>query len=157
MKSLNDQLAIYGQQHTNKINLLTHYIGVPAIIFALLMLLNWISIDIAAQFQISFSWIAIIATLVYYFLLNGRLAAAATVALVVITVIATLLARPMPTIFSAVLFLILFVGGWALQFIGHYFEKRKPAFLISIKQLLVGPLFVLVEALKTLGIAKYFI
>ena len=155
MKSLKDQIAIYRKQHTNKINLLTHYIGIPAIIFSLLMFLNWISIDVATKVQISFSWIAVIAILVYYFSLNVRLAAAAAVVLIVMAVMATLLARPTPTLFSTLLFLILFFGGWALQFIGHYFEKQKPAFLISVKQLLIGPLFVLTEAIEALGLTQY--
>ena len=72
MKSLAEQLTVYQQQHKNKINLLTHYIGIPMIIFSLLMLFNWISIDIATRWQISFSWIFLIATLVYYFFLNVR-------------------------------------------------------------------------------------
>lgn len=157
MKSLASQLSIYQQQHTHRINLMTHYVGIPAIIFSLLMVFNWISIDIATQFQVTFSWILLAATLVYYFLLNVRLALCATIIMVILTFIAAWIARPTPTITSAVIFLILFVGGWALQFIGHYFEGRKPAFLISLSQLLIGPLFVLVEALQAMGVAKYFI
>jgi uncharacterized membrane protein YGL010W len=47
----------------------------------------------------------------------------------------------------------LFVGGWALQFLGHYFEGRKPAFLDDLKGLLDGPLFLLAEVAFALGIA----
>jgi uncharacterized membrane protein YGL010W len=40
----------------------------------------------------------------------------------------------------------LFVGGWALQLIGHkVFEKNKPAFLTDPYYLLVGPAWVAVE------------
>jgi len=155
MKSLSEQLFTYKQQHTNKMNLLLHYIGIPTIIFSLLMLLNWISIDIATHWQISFSWILLLATLVYYFLLNLRLAIVATIVMIPFTFIAILIARPSPTLFSGTLFFILFIGGWALQFVGHYFEKQKPAFMINASQLLIGPLFVLMEALEALGLAKY--
>ena len=155
MKSLNEQLMTYQQQHTNKLNRLTHYVGIPLIIFSLLMLLNWISIDIATKWQISFAWIFLIATAVYYFLLNIRLAIVATVLLIVMLFIAAWFAKPTPTIFSGSLFLILFIGGWVLQFVGHFFEKQKPAFFFSAKQLLIGPLFVLLEALTALGVVKY--
>lgn len=156
MKSLQEQLSTYQQQHTNRINLMTHYIGIPAVIFSLLMLLNWISIDIATRYQITFAWIAVIVTLIYYFYLQIRLALCATIIMIILTFVASWIARPTPTLTSAVIFLILFIGGWLLQFIGHYFEGRKPAFLISLSQLLIGPLFVLVEALQAMGVAKYF-
>jgi uncharacterized membrane protein YGL010W len=35
-----------------------------------------------------------------------------------------------------------FVVGWLIQFIGHYYEGRKPAFADDIVGLLVGPMFV---------------
>ncbi|EKD77010.1 MAG: putative membrane spanning protein [uncultured bacterium] len=157
MKSLTEQLATYKQQHTNRMNRLTHYFGIPMIIFSLLMLLNWISIDIATKWQISFAWIFLIGTLAYYFFLNVRLAVAATIIMIPVAGIAMWMARPTPTAFSTSFFLLLFIGGWALQFLGHYFEKQKPAFFLSAQQLLIGPLFVLLEALEALGVAKYVI
>jgi len=45
----------------------------------------------------------------------------------------------------------LFVGGWALQFLGHKFEGMKPAFFDDVKQLLVGPLFVCAEIAFAFG------
>ena len=48
----------------------------------------------------------------------------------------------------------LFVLGWALQFLGHHYEGRKPAFVDDLRGLLVGPMFVLAEALFALGLAK---
>jgi uncharacterized membrane protein YGL010W len=46
----------------------------------------------------------------------------------------------------------LFVLGWVVQFIGHGFEGRKPAFLDDLVGLLVGPLFVVAEAGFLLGL-----
>jgi uncharacterized membrane protein YGL010W len=45
----------------------------------------------------------------------------------------------------------LFVGGWALQFLGHKFEGKKPAFLDDLASLLIGPLFIATEVLFALG------
>ncbi|OGT34566.1 MAG: hypothetical protein A3C44_07005 [Gammaproteobacteria bacterium RIFCSPHIGHO2_02_FULL_39_13] len=157
MKLFQEQLQIYQQQHTNKINLLTHYIGIPCIIFSLLMVFNWVSIDIATKMQISFSWILLTVTLLYYFFLQIRLAICACIVMIPFAYCASWIARPAPTHFSATLFLILFLGGWILQFVGHFFEKQRPAFFLSLSQLLIGPLFVLVEALEAMGIAKYVV
>ncbi|MCY1547117.1 hypothetical protein D9M68_831520 [compost metagenome] len=40
----------------------------------------------------------------------------------------------------------LFVVGWVIQFVGHIFEGRKPAFVDDISGLIIGPLFVVTEA-----------
>jgi hypothetical protein len=47
----------------------------------------------------------------------------------------------------------LFFGGWALQFVGHYFEGRKPAFMDDLRGLLDGPLFLVAEAAFALGLS----
>jgi uncharacterized membrane protein YGL010W len=47
----------------------------------------------------------------------------------------------------------LFVGGWALQFIGHaVFEKSKPSFFADPYYLLVGPVWVTAEWLELFGL-----
>ncbi len=47
----------------------------------------------------------------------------------------------------------LFVGGWALQFAGHYFfEKEKPSFLSDPYYLLIGPVWVAVEYAELFGL-----
>lgn len=48
----------------------------------------------------------------------------------------------------------LFVIGWVFQFIGHYFEGRKPAFVDDIMGLAIGPLFVVAEVVFLLGLRQ---
>jgi uncharacterized membrane protein YGL010W len=48
----------------------------------------------------------------------------------------------------------LFVVGWIIQFVGHYFEGRKPAFMDDIMGLAIGPLFVAAELAFLLGLRK---
>ncbi|TDQ39897.1 uncharacterized protein DUF962 [Thiopseudomonas denitrificans] len=50
--------------------------------------------------------------------------------------------------------LALFVIGWVIQFIGHHYEGRKPAFLDDIMGLAIGPLFVAAELGFLLGWRK---
>ncbi len=47
----------------------------------------------------------------------------------------------------------LFVGGWALQLVGHAFEGKKPAFLDDLRGLLDGPLFLVAEVAFALGLS----
>ena len=48
----------------------------------------------------------------------------------------------------------LFVGGWIIQFVGHAFEGKKPAFVDDLIGLIIGPLFIVVETAFFLGLSK---
>ena len=47
-----------------------------------------------------------------------------------------------------------FAIGWVFQFVGHYYEGRKPAFVDDVMGLVIGPLFVAAEAAFLLGLRK---
>jgi uncharacterized membrane protein YGL010W len=47
---------------------------------------------------------------------------------------------------------IMFFVGWTIQFVGHFYEGRKPAFLDDVIGLLIGPLFVVAELGFMLGL-----
>ena len=47
--------------------------------------------------------------------------------------------------------LAMFVVGWVIQFVGHHYEGRKPAFVDDVSGLIVGPLFVVAELAFMLG------
>jgi len=47
-----------------------------------------------------------------------------------------------------------FVVGWIIQFVGHYYEGKKPAFADDLVGLLIGPMFVTAEALFAMGMAR---
>ena len=46
----------------------------------------------------------------------------------------------------------LFVMGWALQFIGHAIEGRRPSFFKDLQFLLIGPLWLLAAVYRRAGI-----
>jgi uncharacterized membrane protein YGL010W len=48
--------------------------------------------------------------------------------------------------------LIIFVGAWIAQFIGHKLEGKKPSFFEDVQYLWVGPLFVLSKLFEKIGI-----
>ncbi|MNT74574.1 hypothetical protein D3C72_2134020 [compost metagenome] len=48
----------------------------------------------------------------------------------------------------------MFVVGWVIQFVGHHYEGRKPAFVDDVTGLIIGPLFVVAELGFLLGLRK---
>ncbi|MFO1518932.1 MAG: DUF962 domain-containing protein [bacterium] len=44
----------------------------------------------------------------------------------------------------------LFVGGWILQFLGHAFEGKPPAFFKNPKYLVIGPLWLAQKGMRKL-------
>ena len=156
MKSLAQQLNEYRQQHANRTNQITHYVGIPAILISLMLVLSWVSVSFGGHWHLTFAWIAVIALLVYYYFLDVKLAVVMTVILALVNWACTAIAYPTPSKGSLILFLILFIGGWILQFVGHSFEKNKHSFFTGVYQVLVAPLYVLVEAVLALKLGSYF-
>src|SRR5206468_6161488 len=75
MKTLDQQMAVYAAYHRNRWNRLTHFIGVPAIIFAILIPMSWVSLGE----DLSLAHVFLGAVLAYYFLLDVPLALATAV------------------------------------------------------------------------------
>lgn len=153
MKCIAEQLAFYAAYHRNKWNVATHFIGIPAIIIGLLVPMGWVRTDITGL-PVSGALVFVMAVAVYYLLLDWRLTLTILMFIVPAFYVADTIAR-MPWMQSMLWFVLLFAGGWIFQLIGHsVFEKRKPAFMDNIIQLLIGPLFLLEEVIFFLGLRK---
>ena len=141
-----DLLAQYAQYHRDRRNIATHFLGIPLIVFAIGVLLARGSL-----FGINLAWIVCAASAAWY-LTRGNLVLGLAVSLVNAALIA--LAIPLAAGSTASWLgwgLGIFVVGWVLQFIGHYYEGRKPAFVDDLVGLLVGPMFVVAEWLFAAG------
>jgi uncharacterized membrane protein YGL010W len=141
-----DLMAQYAQYHRDKRNIVTHFVGIPLIVFALGILLARFSL-----FGFTLAWITWILSTAWY-LTRGNFVLGAATSVVNAALIA--LAHP----FAGMLFgpwlswgVGAFALGWIIQFIGHYYEGRKPAFVDDVVGLLVGPMFVVGEWLFALG------
>lgn len=153
MKTIAEQLAFYAAYHRHKWNVATHFVGIPAIIIGLLVPLGWLRVEVP-NVPLTGALALIVVVAVYYLLLDTKLALSMLFFIVPAFYAADLLSR-MPWSSSIGWFLVLFVGGWVLQFFGHsVFEKRKPAFVDNLVQLLIGPLFLMAEAVFFLGLRK---
>jgi uncharacterized membrane protein YGL010W len=150
MRAATDLLSGYAQYHRDQRNILSHFIGVPLIVFAIGALLARPAFGVAGL-TLSPAWIVFTATTAWY-LTRGNLALGIAVST---CVGALLLAAHQVADGSTASWLAWGVGsfviGWVIQFIGHWYEGRKPAFVDDLVGLLVGPMFVTAEAMVMLG------
>src|SRR5688500_95710 len=127
MKSLVDRLASYAEYHRDKRNIATHFVGIPMILVGTQAALAKIGIG-----PINAAVGATGLATRYYRALDPSYGNAMGVVLGTTCAIGTAIAA-LPTPIWAGTAATLFVGGWALQFLGHYFEGKKPAFLDDIR------------------------
>jgi uncharacterized membrane protein YGL010W len=152
----------YAHYHRDRRNILTHLVGIPLIVMAVGMLL------VEPVFTVGEYWFTLagvfwlISTL-WYLSLGALLLGVATSAVNGALMWA---AYRTPAWTSAldwpllqgqsvwVLGLGVFFVGWVIQFIGHAFEGRKPAFVDDVVGLMVGPMFVVGEVLMAVGFLR---
>ena len=152
MKNLTDHLSQYAKYHRDERNILTHYAGIPLIVIAIFGLLWWPLFSLAG-ISITPALLLFIASALFYFRLDLRFGLVMLLFSGSCFAIAGYLAAQPTTLWlsSAIA---LFVVGWVLQFIGHYFEGKKPAFVDDLIGLFVGPLFIIAELGFKLGLRK---
>lgn len=149
MKTLEEQMSFYLRYHRNPKNKLTHYFGVPLIMFSLLVLLGLVRLQIG-EVSITAASALAIAVLAYYFRLDAVLAVAMTLFTAVLLIAANRVCA-LGTTAALSVFAATFVGGWTLQLVGHAFEGRKPALVDNFFQVLVAPIFLMAEVFFALG------
>lgn len=152
MKTLNQQLASYAAYHRDRRNLLTHFVGIPMIVLAVAILLSRPGLQSGGLWLSPALLVAIVAS-VYYLLLDLSYGLVMTATLALVIGLAASAAQ-LATSNWLCLGLGLFVAGWIIQFIGHHYEGRKPAFLDDIMGLAIGPLFVAAELGFMLGFRR---
>ncbi len=152
MSNLEQQLSKYAAYHLNHKNILTHFIGIPLIVFSILCLTARAGVDIGS-FKLTLAMLLIAVSTIYYFILDKVFGLLMLILLAAVYPLASQIAE-----FSLGQWLAtsigFFVVGWVFQFVGHYFEKKKPAFVDDVIGLAIGPLFVLAEFIFMLGFRK---
>jgi uncharacterized membrane protein YGL010W len=149
MKTLAEHMAVYGTYHRDRRNKITHFIGVPLIVFSLLIPMAWLRLKLG-EVEVSAAMLFVLAVLIYYFALDAVLAAAMAVLSAVLLFFAERVAS-LPLGISATVFAVTFILGWIIQLVGHAFEGRKPALLDNLFQVLVAPIFLMAELFFALG------
>lgn len=152
MRTFVDELSNYATYHRDRRNIATHFIGVPMIVFAVCVLLSRPGFELGGL-ALGPAWIVAGALCVYYLLLNLTYGIVMTLLLALLVWLGGQLAATSTSMWLGA-GIGLFVLGWAIQFLGHLYEGRKPAFVDDIVGLAIGPLFVTVEAAFLLGLSK---
>ncbi len=152
MRTLTQQLTQYAAYHRDRRNIATHFIGIPMIVLALAVLLSRPAFAIGAlPLTLSPAWVLFIAATLYYLVLDVPLG----LMMAIVSALCVAFGRwsaAQATLTWLVIGVGLFLVGWVFQFIGHVaYEHRKPAFVDDVIGLLIGPLFVLAEALFGFG------
>ena len=152
MKTLADHLSMYAAYHRDQRNIVTHLVGIPMIVLAIVVLLSRWQTELAGV-PVSVSTALVVLTCLFYLWLDLPLGVLMSLLFAVVHqgghAIAEWAFAPWLGMGIA-----LFVLGWAIQFLGHYFEGKKPAFVDDITGLIIGPLFVVVELVFGLGMRR---
>jgi len=148
-----EQLAMYAGYHRDRRNQLTHHVGVPLIVFSLLLALTRVPLAQIDNFPLTAASVILALLLAFYIVavpLTGIFTAIFYgVIYGVVVKIADGSAQTVWTIAAAG-----FAGGWVIQFIGHAFEGRRPALTVNLLQAFMAPPFLVAEMLFVLGLEK---
>jgi uncharacterized membrane protein YGL010W len=145
------QLGAYAAVHRDWRNKATHFVGIPLIVFSLLLLLSLWRFELGGR-EWTMSLAVAIAAVLGWMALDLGLGIVMALIMAIAWFAAEALAGALGSA-SAVwmAFIVLFVGGWALQFIGHHYEGKRPALLQNIFQAFIGPIFLVAEAMVVMG------
>jgi len=149
-RSADELLQLYAEYHRDRRNIATHLVGVPLIVFAIGVLLSRPGVELGGL-VLTPAWVVFALGAAWY-LTRGQFLLGLAVSAV--TGALFLAAQPLAGGSTAAWLgwgLGLFVVGWIIQFVGHYYEGRKPAFADDLVGLLVGPMFVVLELLAMAG------
>jgi len=146
MRSLQNWLDEYGASHRNPTNKLLHWICVPVIVWCVIGFLGSLPNSGA-----SIARFAVLAALIYYALLSLPLALGALPVLGgMLWSVERLAAAGSPTLLATCI--ALFIAAWIGQFIGHAIEGKRPSFFKDVQFLFIGPLWLLADVYRRLGV-----
>jgi uncharacterized membrane protein YGL010W len=150
MRAATELLSRYAEYHRDERNITSHFVGVPMIVFAVGVLLARPAF-VVGGLALSPAWIVFAAVAAWY-LSRGNivLGVAAT------AVVGTLLLMAHHVAYGGIGSWLawgvgMFVMGWLIQFAGHWYEGRKPAFIDDVTGLIIAPMFITAEAMFMLG------
>lgn len=147
------QLASYAIYHRDPRNRATHLIGIPAIMFSILVVLALARFRLFGL-DLSCAVVAAVLGIVGWVALDRVIGVAMIVATVPMLVVAEWLAASFSAATVWIVFAVFFVGGWIFQLVGHVWEGRRPALVDNLFQAFVGPMFIMAEVLMALGLKR---
>ena len=153
MTTFVQHLSKYAAYHRDKRNVATHFVGIPMIVAGVTTLLSRPVLMHVDGVAIAPALIAVAITALFYLKLDIRFGIVMSVFLAACLWLGQMLAVQATAVWLS-WGIGLFVVGWAFQFLGHYYEGKKPAFVDDIMGLAIGPIFVAAELAFELGLRK---
>ena len=145
------QLGAYAAVHRDWRNKATHFVGIPIIVFSLLLVLSLWRFEVLGRAWTVSLAVAIVAV-VGWMALDLGIGLVMALILAIAWYAAEALVVALGSVQAVwIAFIALFVGGWALQFVGHHYEGKRPALLTNIFQGFIGPMFLIAEAMVVTG------
>jgi uncharacterized membrane protein YGL010W len=152
MKTLTDHLSQYAAYHQDPRNVATHVAGIPLIVLAIATLLSRPSV-LVGEWPMSLATLLGLGTVLFHLRLDLRFGAVMALLIGAALWAGQVLAAQTTAVWLGV-GLSTFIAGWAIQFLGHWYEGKKPAFVDDIVGLFVGPLFLVAELAFVLGLRR---
>ena len=154
MRTATQWLNEYGDSHRNPTNKSLHWVCVPVILWCVLGLL-WItpfpSSIRAAYPAVNWASVVVFAAVIYYAFLSLPLALGVLPVLLLMLWSTDALNRSgMAPLWLVCV--VLFVAAWIGQFIGHAVEGKRPSFFKDVQFLMIGPLWLLADVYRRMGI-----
>lgn len=154
MRALAKNLAIYKNFHTKLITEITHYIGIPLVIFALMIIFSWVHVKVPNAFDTTLAWLLTALVIIYYLFLDLIIGATLSLILIILNFIAGYITHNEPSWHSFEIFIVIFVVGLIFLALGHLFESKRPALMSNLKYALIGPIYLTAEVFFCLGFKK---
>lgn len=156
MKNIQNWLDAYGVSHQNKTNKMIHWICVPLIMFSLLGILSLVKITIPiflSHYCVNLSHLLILFSIIFYF----RLSISISIGMIIYSLLNLYIIYQFELFYSSqstllAIYIVIFIGAWIGQFIGHKIEGQKPSFFEDLQFLLIGPAWLLSFIYKKFGI-----
>ena len=139
-------LAGYESYHLHPHNQITHFIGIPMIVIAVIWISTWLPFGL--EYVVFFGFIGL------------WVAMDIAIGLILLAVFAPFFLIGLNWFqnlgygIGNLWFWSLFILGWAFQLVGHVFEGRKPALVDNLFQGILGPMFLVYEVFVHLGLRQ---
>lgn len=147
---LMEMLVGYAASHRHPFNVMVHMVGIPTILFGVLVPCSWFGVPILGV-DITLAHAVVLGLFLFYLALDRVFAIAFLAGALLIAALAGAVAE-LPLRQSAVIAAVAFFGGYTLQFVGHAVERSMPVLVKHpVQANLAAPLFTVVELFKLAG------
>lgn len=150
---LMEMLCGYAAAHRHPFNVAVHLVGIPVIMLGVFIAFSRISVEING-FAFNLAQVTLIALFLFYLTLDVIFALVFLAMAVAVAWLAGLIAAQ-PSAVAWTTSAATFLGGYALQFVGHAVERSPPVILRHpVQANLAAPFFIVVELFSLAGLRK---